>query len=75
MSSALVADMISSRSVSMRSIMSYPNSAASGVVMVVSSLQCSGLHMGMNSDTGGLAEMCHGHTIVYLVYFLWLCHL
>ena len=69
-SSVLVVDMISSRSASMRSIMSYPNSAASSVSDLVSSLQSSCLHMGMDSDTGGLAELCHGYIIVYLEFDL-----
>ena len=36
------------------------------LVMVVCSLQSLGLHMGMDSDIGGLAEMCHGYRNVYL---------
>ena len=70
--------------------MSYQIQLLLVLVMVVSSLQSSGLYMGTDSDTGGLAEMCHGYTIVYLGFdlltkhhhlvelwenFLWLCHL
>ena len=44
-------------------------------VMVVSSLQRSGLYMGMGSDIGGLADMCHGCTNVYLGFdLLTKCH-
>ena len=38
--------------------------------MVVSSMQSSDLHMGMDSDIGDWAEMCHGCTIVCLGFDL-----
>ena len=60
------------------------------LVMVVSSVQSSGLYMAIDSNTGCLAEMHHGYTIICLGFdfltkchhlvelwenFLWLCHL
>ena len=40
------------------------------LVMMVSSLPSLGLHMGINNDTGDLAEMCHGYTHVCLGFDL-----
>ena len=44
-------------------------------MMVVIFMQSSGLHIGMDSGTGGLAEMHHGYTIICLGFdLLTKCH-